>query len=185
MLANELVVLDADSRLWQAARSLLNAALRLDQSDDAYSWHGWDKLQINSFLKNLPSPCSLVVGVWKTVLAQDGEVEREELALGIVCAVVEGEVHSICTFEALAAAGLKSVKELEPGIDDAVEIMRAARKLFAPVAWALFIEKPAWDEWLFAGGDDGAVANKGELLASYARQGRCVLMGSQTGHHHP
>jgi hypothetical protein len=51
------------------------------------------------------------------------------------------------------------------------------------VAWALFIEKMAWDEWLFAGGDDGTVVNKGELLASFARQGCCVLMGSQTTHH--
>jgi hypothetical protein len=185
VLANELVVLDADSCLWQAARPLLNAALQLDQSASAYSWHGWDKLQINSFLKNLPSPCSLVVGVWKTVLMEDGGAEHEELALGIVCEVVEGEVRSICTFEALASAGLKPVKELEPGIDDAVEIMRAARNLLSPVAWALFIEKSAWDEWLFAGGEDGAVANKGKLLASYARQGRCILMGSQARHHHP
>ncbi len=54
----------------------------------------------------------------------------------------------------------------------------------SPVAWALFIEKPTWDEWLFADGNDGAVVNKGKLLATFARQGRCVLMGSQTAHHH-
>jgi hypothetical protein len=49
----------------------------------------------------------------------------------------------------------------------------------APVAWALFMEKSAWDEWLFAGGDDSAVIDKGELLATFARQGRCVLLGGQ------
>ncbi len=80
-------------------------------------------------------------------------------------------------------AGLKPADHLEPGIDDALEIMRAARTLTSVVAWALFIEKTAWDEWLFASGDDGAVIDKGELLASYARQGRCVLMGSRTAHH--
>ena len=54
MLADELVVLDADSHLWRAARPLLDAALRLDQHNDTYSWHGWDKQQMNRFLKNLP-----------------------------------------------------------------------------------------------------------------------------------
>ena len=184
MLADELVVLDADSHLWRAARPLLDATLRLDQHNDTYSWHGWDKQQMSCFLKNLPSPCSLVVGVWETIPAEDDTVEREELALGIVCEVVEGEIRSIRTFEALTAAGLKPIKELEPGFDDAIEIMHVSRKLVAPVAWALFIEKTAWDEWLFAAGDNGAVVDKGELLASFARQGCCVLMGSQTTHYH-
>jgi len=184
VLADELVVLDADSHLWRAARPLLDAALRLDQHNDTYSWHGWDKQQMSRFLNNLPSLCSLVVGVWETIPAEVGTIEREELALGIVCEVVEGEIRSICTFEALASAGLKPIKQLEPGFDDAIEIMRAARKLVAPVAWALFIEKMAWDEWLFAGGDNGTVVDKGELLASFARRGCCVLMGSQTTHHH-
>ena len=184
MLADELVVLDADSHLWRAARPLLDAALRLDQHSDTYSWHGWDKQQMSRFLKNLPSPCSLIVGVWETKSTEDGTAELEELALGIVCEVVEGEIRAICTFEALASAGLKPIKQLEPGFDDAIEIMRAVRKFVAPVAWALFIEKMTWDEWLFAAGDDGAVVNKGELLVSFARQGRCVLMGSQATHHH-
>ncbi|HJT57143.1 MAG TPA: hypothetical protein VJ761_11660 [Ktedonobacteraceae bacterium] len=184
MLANEIVVLNADSPLWRAAQPLLNAALKLDQYADTYSWHGWDKRQISHFLKNLPSPCSLVAGVWETMPVEDATAEREELALGIVCEVVEGEIRSIRTFEALASAGLKPIKELEPGIDDALEIMRAARKLIAPVAWALFIERTTWNEWLFAAGDDETVVNKGELLASYARQGRCVLMGNQTAHPH-
>ncbi len=134
VLADELVVLDADSHLWRAARPLLDAALRLDQHNDTYSWHGWDKQQMSRFLKNLPSPCSLTVGVWETISTEDGAAEREGLALGIVCEVVEGEIRSICTFEALASAGLKPIKELEPGFDDAIEIMRAARKLVAPVA---------------------------------------------------
>lgn len=184
MLADELVVLDAGSRLWEPARALLDAALRLDQQDETYSWHGWDKQQIGRFLKNLPSPCSLVVGVWKTIPAEVTDQEHEELALGIVCEVVEGEVRSIRTFDALLSAGLRSTNLLEPGFDDAIEIMRAAREQVGPVAWALFIEKPTWDEWLFAAGDDESVVDKGELLGSYARQGRCVLMGSQTAHSH-
>jgi hypothetical protein len=184
VLADELVVLDVGSRLWEPARALLDAALRLEQHDDTYIWHGWDKRQMSQFLKNLPSPCSVIVGVWKTILAEDGAEQHEELALGVVCGVVEGEVRSIGTFDALIPAGLKPAKELEPGFDDAIEIMRAARELMGPVAWALFIEKPTWDEWLFASGDDGAVVDKGELLASFARQGRCVLMGNQTRHSH-
>jgi hypothetical protein len=186
VLAEELVVIDGDSQLWHTARPLLNAALRLEQNDDTYSWHGWGKEQIHIFLKNLPPLSSLVLGVWETVPGVEDESEqtREELRLGIVCEVVESEVRSIRTFEALTAAGLKPINELEPGIDDALEIMRVARTQIAPIAWALFIEKAAWDEWLFAEGRDGAVIDKGDVLASLARQGRCVILGSQVAHHH-
>src|SRR5258706_12513615 len=129
VLADELVVLDADSHLWRAARPLLDAALRLDQHNDTYSWHGWDKQQMSRFLKNLPSPCSLTVGVWETISTEDGAAEREGLALGIVCGVVEGEISSICTFEDLASAGLKPIKELDPGFDDVIVIMCEDRRL--------------------------------------------------------
>jgi hypothetical protein len=186
VLAEELIVIDGDSQLWRAARPLLDIALRLEQNDDTYSWHGWSKEQISIFLKNLPPLCSLVLGVWETApgLEDEGEQEREELRLGIVCEVVEGEVRSIRTFEALTAAGLKPINELEPGIDDALEIMRVVRNQVAPVAWALFIEKAAWDEWLFAEERDRAVIDKGVVLATLARQGRCVILGSQVAHHH-
>ncbi len=183
MLAEELVVIDGDSRLWAAARPLLDVALQLEQNDDSYSWHGWDKEQISIFLKNLPSLCGLVLGVWETVPGLEDEQAREELQLGIVCEVVDGEVHSIRTFEALVASGLKPVAELEPGIDDALEIMQVAQNQVAAVAWALFIEKAAWDEWLFASGNEGTVIDKSEVLAALARQGRCVILGSQVGYH--
>ena len=186
MLAEELIVIDGNSHLWQSARPLLDVALRLEQNDHTCSWHGWNKKQISIFLKNLPPLCSLVLGVWETVPGVEGESEpmREELRLGIVCEVAEGQVRSIRTFEALTITGLKPINELEPGIDDALEIMRVVRTEVAPVAWALFIEKAAWDEWLFAEEQDGAVIDKGGILASLARQGRCVLLGSQAAHHH-
>jgi len=183
VLAEELLVVDGNAPFFRPVRPLLDVALRLDQNDDAYSWHGWDKQQIDSFLASLPSLCSLVVGVWETI-SEDGETaEHEKLVLGCVCEVRDGEVATIRTFESLAGAGLKAIDQLEPGVEDALEIMRAARTV-APVAYALFIEKTAWDEWIFASGDDGMV-DKGEALASIAQQGRCVLMGSQvTAHHH-
>ena len=186
VLAEELVVIDGDSRLWRAARPLLDVALRLEQNDDSYSWHGWRKEQISLFLKSLPSLCSLVLGVWETVpgLEDEDEQAREELQLGLVCEVVEGEVRSVRTFEALTEAGLKPIHELEPGIDDALEIMRVTRNQVAPVAWALFIEKAAWDEWLFAEERDGTLIDKGDALAALARQGRCVILGSQAAHYH-
>ncbi|TMD45459.1 MAG: hypothetical protein E6I90_07300 [Chloroflexi bacterium] len=112
MLAEELVVLDADSPLWSAARPLLEAALRLEHREDNYSWHGWNKQQINEFLAGLPQRCSLVVGVWETSLAEDDVIEHEALMLGIVC------------------------------------------------------------------------EDKGDILTAFARQGRCVIMGNQTVHHH-
>lgn len=186
MIADELVVVDGDGRAFRAVRPLLDMALRLDRDDSAFIWHGWNKLQIDAFLAALPARCSLVVGVWETI-DEDGEgeaPERETLALGCVCEVCDGEVQSICGFESLAGAGLKPVDQLEPGVDDALEIMRAARIMLSAVAYALFIEKTAWDEWLFASGEDGAVIDKGELLASLAREGRCVLMGSQVASHH-
>ncbi len=184
MLAEELLVVDGDAQLFRPVRPLLDVALRLDQSGEAYSWHGWDKPQIESFLASLPSLCSLVVGVWEAI-PEDGErAEHEKLVLGCVCEVHDSEVATIRTFESLAGAGLKAIDQLEPGVEGALVIMRAARTV-APVAYALFIEKTAWDEWIFDCRDDDGVVDKGEALASIARQGRCVLMGSQvTAHHH-
>ena len=126
------------------------AALRLEQNNDTYSWHGWNKQQITTFLDRLSPRCSLVVGVWETVPGEAGIPEREELALGVVCEVVNGEVHSICTFQALTSVGLKP--ELEPGVDDALEIMRAARRLVAPVAWCCsWRNRPGMSGFLPAG----------------------------------
>ncbi len=73
----------------------------------------------------LPSRCSLVAGVWETEAAGTAR-EQEYLVLGCICEVVEGEVRSVRTFEALTAAGLKAVKHLEPGFEDAFEIMQGA-----------------------------------------------------------
>ena len=184
MLAEELVIIDGDAPLFRPLRSLIDSALRLERGDEGYSWHGWNRAQIERFLASLPSSCSLVLGVWET-LPGDGEVaEQERLALGCVCEVHGGEVRTIRTFEALAESGLKAVDQLEAGIEDALEIMRAARTI-APVAYALFMEKSAWDEWLFNSARDGGVVDKGDALAAIARAGRCVLVGSQVaGHNH-
>ena len=148
--------------MWQAVRPILDAALRLDRNDDVYSWHGWSKQQISAFLRSLPLRCSLVVGVWEAEDAgrADGAFEHELLVLGVVCEVVAGEVCSIRTFETLAADGLKPAHQLEPGIEDALEIIRHAKKQVAPVAWALFTDRTTWNEWLLAErgigtGDDG------------------------------
>lgn len=184
MLADELMIIDGDSPLWEAARPLLNAALRLERNEDTYTWHGWDKQQIAAFLQGLPSSCSLVAGVWQIIPGEEGRPEREDLVLGLVCEVAEGSIRTIRTFEALAAAGLRALDQLEAGIDDALEIIRAASALVAPVAWALFIEKEAWDEWVCAAGENGAVIDKGEALAALARQGRCVILGNQAAPAH-
>jgi hypothetical protein len=177
VLSEELLVIDGDSALWKAARPLLDAALRLDLQDERYSWHGWNKKQISVFLERLPSPCCLVVGVWEIVPGTNGSEEREHLVVGLVCEVIEGSISSVRTFDSL---GLKSVEQLEPGIQDALEIMRLVRMQVAPVARALFIDKVTWDTWLFADGVDGAVIDKGKLLAEFVRQGRCVLLGGSS-----
>lgn len=185
MLAEELLILNGEDSLWQAVRPLLDAALRLEHNDDTSIWHGWQKGQVNAFLAALPSPCSLVAGVWDTFPSTSTQPAQDKLVLGVVCEVGQGAVRSICTFESLVVAGLKPVSELEIGVEDALEIMHYARRQVAPVAWALFIEKAAWDEWLFAVADNGGPLDKGELLGRFARQGRCVLMGSQaTLHEH-
>jgi hypothetical protein len=189
VLAEDLLVLDADSPLWNAARPLLEAALRLEQRDGTYSWHGWRKKDIEAFLKTLPAHCTLLAGVWD--VSEDTEVpdaqlvqERETLVLGCACEVIEGEICSIRTFSALADANLPPVEQLEPGYPDALELMRVAKARIAPVAWAIFTDRTAWQEWIFGDGDNESVADKGELLASLARQGRCVLLGSQVTHNH-
>jgi len=186
VLAEELLVTGGDSPQFHPIRPLLDAALRLNQRDPSYSWHGWSKPQIQSFLDTLPTRCSIIVGVWETHPAQGQEPAAERLALGCILEIIENEVHAVRTFDTLTTAGLKPVDRLEAGIDDALEIQRLVRDLIAPVAWALFIEKTAWDEWFFAESDNSSVIDKGEVLAEMARQGRCVLMGSQVAHpHHP
>lgn len=180
MLAEEIrLVLDDEDPLWRVARPLLDAILHLEESRESDVWYGWQKSQVSTFLAKLLSPCSLVVGVWDTIHAMDNQPAQDKLVLGAVCGVENGTVCSIGSFETLVSAGMKSVDNLEIGMEDALEIMHYARKQFAPVAWALFIEKSAWDEWLFTAGEDGAGVDKGKMLRQLVHLGRCVLMGSQ------
>src|SRR5260370_33142128 len=77
-------MLDGDSPLWRPARSLLDAALRLEQNNATYSWHGWNKQQITTFLDRLSPRCSLVVGVWAPVPVESALPGREAIAYVIV-----------------------------------------------------------------------------------------------------
>lgn len=180
MLAQGLLIRDIDASLPDTIRPLLEAARQLEMNDDTYSWRGWSRLSINAFLKRLPAHCTLVVGVWET----DDVREHEVLILGCVCEVANGEVSSIRTFEAFTGGDLPAVEQLEPGVEHAFKIMNVVRMQVAPVAWALFTDKTTWEQWLFATGNDSGTLDKGELLASLVRQGRCVLMGSQVPHRH-
>jgi hypothetical protein len=183
VIAETLQVIDAESAQWSALRPLIDAALRLEQDDYAYTWHGWRKHTIEMFLQALPEKCCLVAGVWESLPPAEGEVLGvEHLILGCACEVVAGEIQAVYSFEALAEAGLKPIAQLEPGVADALEIMRAARKIIAPVAWALFTDRDTWNEWVFD--SDERQTDKAALLAALARQGRCVLLGSQAGHSH-
>ena len=177
MLAEELQIVNADAPSWQAVRPILSTALRLEH-DDAYVWHGWNKAQIVALLNRLPSHCTIIAGVWSVA---ENTPPEEHLVLSCVCEIVNGNVQTVRTFEALTGEGLPTVEQLEPGFEHALEIMRVVRQTIAPVAWALFTDKNTWDEWLYTG--DEHVVDKGELLASFTHQGRCVLMGSQTQQH--
>ncbi len=186
MLAETLQVIDADSSLWPPLRPLLDAALRLEQHGEEYHWHGWQRRSIEAFLRGLPEHCSLVIGVWESQPPDEGEVfGAERMLLGAVCEVARGEVQSIRTLESLAGDSLKPVVQLEPGLSDALDIMRAAKNAVAPVAWALFTDCETWNAWVFGEGEEDEVAMKEELLADYAQRGRCVLLGSQAAREHP
>jgi hypothetical protein len=180
LLAKEFIVFDSDSALWLPVSTLLEIAQRFDQNDETFSWNGWRKQPIRDFLNSLPSPSSIVAGVWETIPEKEGSPECENLVIGLICEIINGKVFSVRTFDALTVGGLKSANQLEPGIEDAREIIRQTEKLVAPVAWAIFTEKSAWDELLFAGEEDGIVVGKGQQLTTFTSQGRCVLMGSQT-----
>jgi hypothetical protein len=184
VLAEDLLLVDTQSTLWDTARPLLEVAVRLEQGDDIYAWHGWDRRQIDAFLARLPAHCTLIAGVWETVSNEDDAQDKEQLVLCCICEVIEGQIHSIRTYEAFSDESLPSLTELEPGFEDARLLMNCAREHIAPVAWALFTDKDTWEEWIFTAGEDDSVIGKGELLASLARQGRCVLMGSQVAHNH-
>ena len=183
MIAEELVILDPDSASWQAVRPLLTIALNIEQREQ-YVWHGWEKSQITRFLERLPRHSTLIVGVWAT---NADEQDHEHLQSGFICEVREGQVCSIRTFESLVGEDVPLISELEPGAEHALAIMRSVRTHIAPVAWALFTDKVAWDEWLTMdehGRDaDQESVDKGALLMTLARQGRCVLMGSQSHYH--
>jgi hypothetical protein len=181
VLAEDFVIIDPNASLWNAIRPLLDSALRLEREEKSYTWHGWRKEPIEAFLKRLPAHCTLLVGVWDAegmAGETDDAQEREILVLGYICEVREGEICSLRTFEALADAdiSLPPARELEPGYQHAIELMRATRMQVAPIAWALFTDRATWNQWLLAEDD------KGELLASLTQQGHCVLMGSQTSH---
>ncbi len=176
MLAEELHIVNADAPSWQVVRPLLTIAMRLEQ-DDAYTWHGWSKARISEFLKQLPMHCTILAGVWSATSTE----QQQDLVFSCVCEVVHGEVQTVRTFEALISEDLPTFKDLEPGFEHALEIIRVVRQTIAPVAWAFFTDKTTWDEWLYTG--DERVVDKGALLASFAQQGRCVLMGSQTQQH--
>jgi len=62
--------------------------------------------------------------------------------------------------------------------------MRVVRLQVAPAAWALFTDKPTWDEWILTDDGKSGIVDKGVLLAGLAQQGRCVLLGNQTQHQH-
>ncbi|GAC1430555.1 MAG: hypothetical protein PVS3B3_10670 [Ktedonobacteraceae bacterium] len=179
MLAEELHIVNADAPSWQAVRPILSIALLLER-DDTYVWHGWNKAQILALLNQLPVHCTILAGVWSIA---DDEQQNEVIVFSCVCEVVNGEVQTVRTFEALTSADLPTFENLEPGFEDAQKIMRVVRSTIAPVAWALFTDKNTWDEWVYTGNEH--VVDKGELLASFAQQGRCVLMGSQTQHYTP
>jgi hypothetical protein len=184
VLAEEFIVVDPPSSLWNAARPLLEAALRLEgQKEEGVFWHGWDKRAIQAFLQELPTHCTLLVGVWN--MEEEGQ-EREALMVGFICEVRGGEVCTLRTLEALwteAEKDLPPIQELEPGYQHGLALLRAARQQIAPVAWALFTDWATWNEWIYAEDEQGGGSNKGEILETLARQGRCVLMGSQTSHH--
>ncbi len=174
MLAEELHIVDADTPSWQAVRPFLSIALRLEQ-DDTYVWHGWNKAQIMTLLNHLPAHCTILICVWSVA---DDIQQKESIVFSCICEVVDGEVRTIRTFEALTGEDLPTFENLEPGFEHALEIMRVVRLTIAPVAWALFTDKDTWDEWVYT--SDERVVDKGKLLTSFAQQGRCVLMGSQT-----
>jgi hypothetical protein len=181
VLAEDLLLVDTQSTLWDTVRPLLDVAVGLEQGDERYAWHGWNRKQIDAFLAHLPDHCTLIAGVWETV---SNENDKEQLVLCCIGEVIEGRLHSLRTYEALDDENLPPMAELEPGFEDARLLMNSAREHIAPVAWALFIDKATWDEWILTAGEDESVIDKGELLASLARQGRCVLMGSQVAHNH-
>ncbi|MGH2509132.1 MAG: hypothetical protein ACRDHZ_17270, partial [Ktedonobacteraceae bacterium] len=101
MLAEELLILNGTDTLWQTARPLLDAALRLEQLDETSTWYGWQKAAMQAFLAALPSRCSLVIGVWETLPATNLPATQDKLVLGVVCDVEQGIIRALWTFEAL------------------------------------------------------------------------------------
>ena len=180
MLAKDLSLVDTQSTLWDAVRPLLDVAVWLEQKDERYVWHGWNRRQIDAFLAGLPAHCTVIAGVWETVSHED----KEPLVLCCIGEIIDGQLHSLRTYEALDDEDLPSIAALEPGFEDARLLMNSVREQIAPVAWALFTDKATWDEWILTAGEDECMIDKGELLASLAHQGRCVLMGSQAAHNH-
>lgn len=180
MLAEEFKVIDGNSPLWLSSKSLLDVAKGFEREDETYSWNGWGKQQIRKFLHSLPSRSSIVVGVWEVLCENEGHAEHEELVVGLVCEVIDGEVRSVRTFDALKADGLKPSDQLEPGVDDAREIIQHVERVVAPVAWALFTEKATWDELLLPRVVNGTVVDKAKQFDTLIQEGRCVIMGNQT-----
>ncbi len=181
MLVEDLSIVDGASPLWETMRPMLDAALRLETGDDTTVWHGWNKAQVETFLRRSPHHCCVVVAAWET-LHDEQHAERDVLRVGWVGELLDGQVCAIHTLDTLTIVGLPHIHDLEPGYEHARAIMRAVHAGIAPVAWAIFTDKTTWDEWLFATDSEGGVIDKSALLRSLSQQGRCVLLGSQVGH---
>jgi hypothetical protein len=119
------------------------------------------------------------------VWSEDDEQERETLEIGFVCEVRDAQVTTLRTFESLVGEDVPPVQELEAGAEHALAIMRHVRASVAPVAWAVFTDMQTWNEWIGDASTSETPVDKGALLAQLARQGRCVLMGSQVRQHEP
>lgn len=121
-------------------------------------WNGWTYEGIHSFVRGLPSPSSVALGV----------IAGGEVAIGLVLKVGDGMIRMVTTFEALAVEPAPSVTAAY-----ADRVADALGRTIAPPATVLICTQDVFDRWI-------TDSDKRATLAAAVDAGEAVLVQDRT-----
>lgn len=108
-------------------------------------WHGWRYGEIGDFVRALPTPATLALGVWA----------GEQLTIGLIGQVEGGEFVRVTTFEALPPDG----RPTAPTAAEAARLWETLGACLAPPAALLLCTDAAFQGWLHAEDKAAALAD--------------------------
>jgi hypothetical protein len=99
------------------------------------TWNGWTYANVQAFVRRLPDPASVALGVW----------ENDSIYIGLILETRGGLIRTVTTFEAL------DLPQPLPLADASLDtVTQAVNARFAPLAAALLCDRSAFEGWLTA-----------------------------------